>query len=186
MKGISACLLALILMVPLARGDEWKRWPDNADELAASIGIPPGFTAIRGRQPAPAGTAGHEPLLDARFRSPDRKVEFAVTVYYVRIWPQPPKARRITAVIAPGEKVIERKTSRKKFTGEHGDYWGYDEEMTVAGNGYTRYLLNSFSTGTLPGASSELWEFRTTDDESRKRYATVYKKFKDSLNIGED
>jgi hypothetical protein len=186
MKAIAACLLALILMPLVARGEEWKRWPDKADELAASIGIPPGFASIRARQPAPAGTVGHEPLLDARFRSADRKVEFAVTVYYVRMWSQAPKARRITAVIAPGEKAIERKTSRKKFTGEHGDYWGYDEEMTVAGNGYTRYLLNSFSTSTLPGASSELWEFRTTDEESRKRYAAVYKKFKDSLNIGED
>jgi hypothetical protein len=186
MKVISASLFALMLMSPLARGDEWKRWPAQADELAASIGFPPGFTSIRARQPAPAGTVGHEPLLAAHFRSADRKVEFAVTVYYVRMWSQAPKARRITAVVAPGEKVIERKTSRKKFTGEHGEYWGYDEEMTVAGNGYTRYLLNSFSTSTLPGASSELWEFRTTDDESRKRYAAVYKKFKDSLNIGED
>jgi hypothetical protein len=58
--------------------------------------------------------------------------------------------------------------------------------MTVAGDGYTRYLLNSFSTGTLPGASSELWEFRSTDENSRRRSAALYKKFKDSLQIGED
>lgn len=184
--GISAGLLALTLMLPLARGDEWKRWPNKADEFAATIGNPPGFTPIRARQPSPTVSARHEPLLDARFRSGDRKVQFAVTVYYVRMWPQALETRRITAAIAPGEKVVGRKSSRKKFTGEHGDYWLYDEEMTVFGDGYTRYLLNSFSTSTLPGASSELWEFRATDGESRKRYAGVYKKFKDSLDIGQD
>jgi hypothetical protein len=102
------------------------------------------------------------------------------------MWPQSPETRCIAAVIAPGEKVVVRKSSRKKFTGEHGDYWSYDEEMAVAGNGYTRYLLNSFSTSNLPGASSELWEFRAKDEESRKRFSALYKKFKDSLEIGED
>jgi len=184
--GFSACLLALILMLPLARGAEWKRWPDKADEFVATIGIPPGFTPLRARQSPAAGNAGHEPVLDARFRSADRKVEFAVTVYYVRMWPQAPEARRIAAAIAPGEKIVERKSSRKQFTGEHGDYWLYDEEMTVAGEGYTRYLLNSFSTSNLPGAGSELWEFRAKDEESRKRSGAVYKRFKDSLEIRED
>lgn len=184
--GLSACLVALILTHSLARGEEWKRWPDKADEFAASIGIPPGFTSIRARQPPPTVSAGHEALLDGRFRSADRKVEFAVIVYYVRMWPQAPEARRIAAAIAPGEKIVERKSSRKKFTGEHGDYWLYDEEMTVAGNGYTRYLLNSFSTSNLPGASSELWEFRAKGEQSRRRYTAAYKRFKDSLEIGED
>jgi len=184
--GLSACLLALILTRPLARGAEWKRWPEKADEFAATIGVPPGFTPTRARQSPAAGNAGHEPPLDARFRSADRKVEFAVTVYYVRMWPQSPETRRIAAAVAPGEKVLARKSSCKKFTGEHGDYWLYDEEMTVAGDGYTRYLLNSFSTSNLPGAGSELWEFRATDEESRKRYTAAYKKFKDSLEIGED
>jgi hypothetical protein len=184
--GLPACLLALVLTCPLARGGEWKRWPDKADEFAATIGIPPGFTPIRARQSPVAGNAGREPLFDARFRSADRKVEFAVTVYYVRMWPRAPATRRIAAAIAPGEKIVERKTSRKQFTGEHGDYWLYDEEMRVAGDGYTRYLLNSFSTSNLPGASSELWEFRATDDESRKRYSAVYKRFKESLETGED
>ena len=183
---VSAGLLALVLMLPLARGAEWKRWPDKADEFGASIAIPPDFTPTRVWWPVSAVSSEHESLFDARFRSADHKVEFAVTVYYVRQWPQAPETRRITAVIAHGEKIVERKSSRKKFTGEHGDYWLYDEEMTVSGNGYTRYLLNSFSTGTLPGASSELWEFRVTDGESRKHYAATYKKFKDSLEIGED
>ena len=184
--GVSVGLLVLTFTPSLARGGEWKRWPAKADEFAATIGVPPGFTPIRARQSPAAGNAGHEPLLDARFRSADRKVEFAVTVYYVRMWPQAPEARRIAAVIAPGEKIVDRKSNRKQFTGEHGDYWLYDEEMTVAGDGYTRYLLNSFSTSNLPGAGSELWEFRATDEESRKRYTAAYKKFKDSLEIGED
>lgn len=183
---VSAGLLALVLMLPLARGAEWKRWPDKADEFGASIAVPPDFTSTRARRPAPAVSPEHEPLFDARFRSADHKVEFAVTVYYVRMWPQAPETRRITAAIAPGEKIVERKSSRKKFTGEHGDYWLYDEEMTVAGNGYTRYLLNSFSTSNLPGAGSELWEFRAKDEQSRRRYAAAYKRFKDSLEIGED
>jgi transcriptional regulator NrdR family protein len=46
--------------------------------------------------------------------------------------------------------------------------------------------LNSFSTSTLPGASSILWEFRAADQRARKRYAAAYRKFKDSLEIGED
>lgn len=184
--SVTACLLALLLMPPLARGAEWKRWPNNADEFATTIAVPPGFTPVRARLPVPTVSAAHEPLLDARFCSADRKVEFAVTVYYVRQWPQAPETRRITAVIARGEKVIGHKSSRKKFTGEYGDYWLYDEEMTVAGDGYIRYLLNSFSTGTLPGASSELWEYRSTDENSRRRSAALYKKFKDSLQIGED
>jgi hypothetical protein len=173
--GVSVCLLALVLLRPLARGAEWKRWPAKADEFATTIGVPPGFTPIGARRSPAAGDAGREPLFDARFRSADRKVEFAVTVYYVRMWPQAPEARRIAAAITSGEKIVERKTSRKQFTGEHGDYWLYDEEMTVAGDGYTRYLLNSFSTSNLPGASSELWEFRATDDESRKRSSAVFK-----------
>jgi hypothetical protein len=80
MVGLPASLLALLLIVPLVRGAEWKRWPDKADEFAATIGLPPGFTPIRARQSPAAGNAGHEPLLDAHFRSADRKVEFAVTV----------------------------------------------------------------------------------------------------------
>jgi len=182
--NLSACVL--ILMLPCARGAEWKRWPEKGDEFAAIIDVPPGFSQLRARQSPAAGNAGHEPLLDARFRSADRKVEFAVTVYYVRMWPQAPEARRIAAVIAPGEKIVDRKSNGKQLTGEHGNYWLYDEEMTVAGNGYTRYLLNSFSTSNLPGAGFELWEFRATDEESRKRYTAAYKKFKDSLEIGED
>lgn len=184
--NVSACLLALILLHSTARGDEWKRWPGQGEEFAATIAIPPGFTLVRARQLASTVSAEHEPLLDARFRSADRKVEFALIVYYVRQWSPALETRRITAAIAHGEKVIERKSSRKQFTGEHGDYFLYDEEMTVAGGGYTRYLLNSFSTSTLPGASSVLWEFRVTDEKSRRDYSAIYKKFKESLDIGED
>jgi hypothetical protein len=83
----TACLLALLLMRPLARGAEWKRWPNKADEFATTIAVPPGFRPMRARAPTLAVSAGHEPLLDARCCSADRKVEFAVTVYYVRQWP---------------------------------------------------------------------------------------------------
>jgi hypothetical protein len=58
--------------------------------------------------------------------------------------------------------------------------------MIIEGKGYTRYLLNSFSTGTLPGAASILWELRVADDDARKRYAAAWRRFKDSLEIGED
>ena len=53
-------------------------------------------------------------------------------------------------------------------------------------NGYTRYVLNSLSTSSLPGATSDFWEFRAADESSRKRYAAAYRKFKESLDIGED
>jgi hypothetical protein len=185
-SSVSVCLLVLILMQRSVHGDEGKRWPEKAGEFAATIAAPPGFMPVRPHGPALASRAAQNKLLDARFRSVDRKVEFAVTVYYVRHLPQTTEKRRIAAIIADGEKVIERKTSRKRFTGEHGDYWLYDEELSVAGDGYTRYLLNSFSTGTLPGASSVLWEFRAADDNSRRRYAPLYRRFKDSLDIGED
>ena len=56
----------------------------------------------------------------------------------------------------------------------------------MSGNGYTRYLLNSLSTSSLPGATSDFWEFRVADEETRKRYAATYRKFKESLEVGED
>jgi hypothetical protein len=66
------------------------------------------------------------------------------------------------------------------------DYWLHEEETTVSGNGYTRYVLNSLSTSSLPGATSDFWEFRVADEEARKRYAAAYRKFKESVEVGED
>ena len=54
----------------------------------------------------------------------------------------------------------------------------YEEETTVSGKGYTRYVLNSFSNSSLPGATSDFWEFRAADERSRKRYAAAYRKSK--------
>ena len=177
---LSTCLLACAL----ARGEEWTRWPPGADKFDTTIAVPPGFEAVRWRPPLPGKNALL--LLGARFRSSDRKAEFAVAVYYARSLPTQPEARRVVITPARGEKVIERKSDRKKFSGEQGSYWGYDEETTIAGKGYTRYLLNSFSTGTLPGASSVLWELRVADESARKRHAAAWRRFKDSLEIGED
>jgi hypothetical protein len=66
------------------------------------------------------------------------------------------------------------------------DYWLYEKATTVRGSGYTRYVLNSFSTSSLPGATSDCWEFRAADESSRKRYAAAYCKFQESLQVGED
>lgn len=73
-------------------------------------------------------------------------------IYYVRHVPSGPDARHIAVQIARGEKITDRKTSRRKIAGRDGgsDYWHYEEATTVSGPGYTRYLLNSFSTSSLP------------------------------------
>lgn len=187
--AVRTLLLAGIFACSLARGEEAKRWPAGADEFETTIGIPDGFSPVRW-QPPPINAAGKKAplILDARFRSPDGKAEFAVAIYYVRHVPSDPEARRIAAPLARGEKITDRKTSRKKIPRRDGgeDYWLYEEATTVSGPGYTRYLLNSLSTSSLPGATSDFWEFRAADEDSRKRYAGAYRKFKESLEVGED
>ena len=70
-----------VLICSGAWGEEWKRWPQNADEFDTTIGVPPGFTAVRWRPATAAKPAGDAPsLLSARFRSEDGKAEFAVLV----------------------------------------------------------------------------------------------------------
>ena len=187
--AIRSLLLAGVVVCSLARGEEAKRWPAGADEFATTIGIPDGFSPKRW-QPPPINAAGEKAplILQARFRSSDWKVDFAVAIYYVRHVPSDPEARRIAAPLMRGEKVTDRKTSRRKIAGRDGgaDYWHYEEATTVSGPGYTRYLLNSLSTSSLPGATSDFWEFRAADEDSRKRYAAAYRKFKESLEVGED
>jgi hypothetical protein len=51
--------------------------------------------------------------------------------------------------------------------------------------------LNSHGTSgrrapRTSGASSVLWEFKVADEKARKTYQAVYRKFKESLNLGED
>jgi hypothetical protein len=182
-------LLAGIFGCALARAEEAKRWPVGADEFATTIGLPEGFAPKRWQPPAINAAGKKAPLLlDARFRSSDGKAEFAVAVYYVRHVPSGPDARRIAVPLTRGEKVTDRKTSRRKIAGRDGgdDYWVYEEATTVSGPRYTRYLLNSFSTSSLPGATSDFWEFRVADEEARKRYAAAYRKFKASLELTED
>jgi hypothetical protein len=189
MIAIRFYLLAAVFVCSLARGEESKRWPAGAEEGTTTIGIPAGFTPARWRAPAINAAGKKAPLLlGARFRSADGKAEFAVAIYYVRHVPSNPEARRIAVPLARGEKITDHKTSRKKIAGRDGgaDYWSYEEETTVSGPGYTRYLLNSFSTSSLPGATSDFWEFRADDDSSRKQHAAAYRKFKDSLEVGED
>lgn len=189
MITVRSCLFASIFLCSLARGAESKRWPAGAEEGMTTIGIPAGFTAARWHAPAINAAGKKAPLLlNARFRSPDGKAEFAVAIYYVRHVPSDPDARRIAVPLARGEKITDHKTSRKKVAGRDGgaDYWIYEDETTVSGPGYTRYLLNSFSTSSLPGATSDFWEFRAADDSSRKQHAAAYRKFKDSLEVGED
>lgn len=185
---IRSFLLAGIFVCALARGEEAKRWPAGADEFATTIGVPEGFSPVRWKPPAINAAGKKAPLLlDARFRSPDGKVEFAVAIYYVRHAPSGADARRIAFSLARGEKITNRKTSRRRIAGrDGGDYWVYENAATVSGPGYTRYLLNSLSTSSLPGATSDLWEFRVADEETRKRYAASYRKFKESLEVGED
>lgn len=189
MIALRSFLLAAIFLCPAGRGEEAKRWPLGADEFATTIGMPVGFAPVRWRPPAINAAGKKAPLvLDVRFRSTDRKAEFAVAIYYVRHVPSHPEARRIAVPLARGEKITDQKTSRRKIGGRDGgdDYWVYEEATTVSGPGYTRYLLNSLSTSSLPGATSEFWEFRVTDEEARKRYAVAYRKFKESLEVGED
>jgi hypothetical protein len=40
------------------------------------------------------------------------------------------------------------------------DYWLYEGETTVSGNGYMRYVVKFLSPpASLPGAMSDSWEF---------------------------
>ncbi len=188
MIAVRISLLVGIFCCSLASESEAKRWPVGADEFS-TIEIPVGFAPMRWKPPSINAAGKKAPLvLDGRFRSSDGKAEFAVAIYYVRHVPTEPDARRIAVPLARGEKIADRKTSRRKIAGEDGgaDYWLHEETTTVSGLGYTRYLLNSLSTSSLPGATSDFWEFRVVDDEARKRYAIAYRKFKESLEVGED
>jgi len=187
MVPFRASHLAWIFASMLAHGEEGIRYPEKAGEFATTVAVPSGFTAIRSARSGLGAGGGEAPLLlDARFRSPDRKVEFAVAVFHVRRLPADPAMRRIAVRLARGEKIIDHQSNRRKAVGEHGEYWLYDEETTVGGDGYTRYLRHSFSTGSLPGASSVLWEFRVADEKARQNYAAAYRRFRDSLEIEED
>jgi hypothetical protein len=65
------------------------------------------------------------------------------------------------------------------------DYWLYEEATTVSGPGYTRYLLNSLSTSSLP-ARRPTPGVLSREREFSESYTAVYRKFKESLDIVED
>jgi hypothetical protein len=176
-----------LLCFATARAEDWKRWPANAGEHGTTIAAPPGFSALHWRPPVQSRPRKDAPLLlSGRFRSSDGSAEFSVMVYYVRALPNEAEVRRIKLKLEDGAKLIEQKSSRKKVNGEAGPYFIYDEESTVGGAGYTRYRLNTFSTSSLPGAASVLWEFQVADEAARKRFAPVWKKFKDTLEVEDD
>ena len=180
-------LVCGIFCFATARAEDWKRWPANAGDHSTTIAAPPGFSALRWRPSIQTKPGKDAPLLlSERFRSNDGKAEFSVIVYYVRALSNEPNARRIQLKLDGGEKLIEQKSTRSNADGGNGTYWIYDEESTVSGAGYTRYQLNRFSTSSLPGAASVFWEFQVADEASRKRFAPLWKKFKDTLEIKED
>src|SRR5687768_17267425 len=119
MTAIRTFLLVGIFYCSLASAGEAKRWPARADEFDTTIELPDGFTPMRWGAP-PINAAGTKAprVLNGRFRSPDGKTEFAVAVYYVRHVPSGPEARRIAVTLAPGEKITDRKTTRRKIAGE--------------------------------------------------------------------
>ena len=186
--SLSRFLVIVCALVGLsARAEDWDLWPADAGEHRTSIAIPPGFTPLRWNPPTQAKPGKDAPLLlSGRFRSSDGKAEFAVMVYYVRPLPNQADARRIKLKLGKGEKSVEQKSVRKKISGDSGPYWIYDEESTVSGPDYTRYRLNTFSTSSLPGAASVFWEFQAADEATRKRFAPIWKKFKETLEVEED
>ena len=168
-------------------GEEWRRWPKGSNEFETTIEIQPGFEVLRWRPANSLRPAKDAPiLLGVRLRSPDGKAEFTVVVYYVRNLPREAEVRRIPLAAGSGEKATKSKSTHRKVKGEQGNYWIFDQEITVEGPGYTRYILNRFSTSGLPGATSDYWEFRVSDESARERYAAMWKRFKESLEIGED
>ncbi len=180
-------LVCGIFCFETARAEDWKHWPADAGEHGTTIAVPPGFSALRWRPSIQSKPGKDAPLLlSERFRSNDSKAEFSVMVFYVRALPNVADARRIKLKLEEGEKLIEQKSARRKVNGETGPYFIYDEESTISAAGCTRYRLNTFSTSSLPGAASVLWEFQVADVAARKRFAPVWKKFKDTLEVEED
>jgi hypothetical protein len=188
--NLARLILALWLVIGTSAfsAEEWKRWPNASSEFESTIEIPPGFEVLRWRPATSLRPAAKDAplLLGARLRSSDGKAEFTVMIYYVRNLPREAEARRIPSAAGRGEKETKPKSTRRKIKGEQGDYWIYEEEKTVEEPGHTRYILNSFSTSSLPGATSDYWEFQVADESARKRYAPIWKRFKESLEIGED
>ena len=182
-----AILIAVVFIGLLqsfhAADSPWTLWPAGSQDYDASIQIPPAFKKIPS-----AVRQSERTMINARVRSPDGTAEFAVTAVYVRNLEQSVKARTIALPLLPGEHIAERTPKERKIKDSEGDYSLYDEDITVQGpkGAYVRYFHLELSTGSRPGASSVLWEFKVVDEHARITYQAAYQQFKEKVNFGED
>lgn len=163
---------------------EWQRWPDEGEASTnPSIAIPDGFRKIRPLVPEPEEPA----LINARVRSPDGAVEFAVLANSARGMPPTIESRKLNPVLREGERITKSSTTSEVIESDYGDYLHYTEHIVVQGpdNAYTRYFRIQLSTGNLAGASTVLWEFLTKDEKSRKEYQATYQRFFEEVDFGE-
>jgi hypothetical protein len=185
MKSIVVLALGVLLfaVAQVRAAEKWTQWPPGRQEVEANLQIPPNFKKI----PSLVKRTDRV-IIDGRFRSPDGTAEFAVTAIYARNMEKTVKARTIELPLLPGERVTERTPKEKKIPAEEGDYLLYDEDFIVEGpkGSYTRYFHLELSTGTRPGATSMLWEFKVTDERAKKAYQAIYQQFKKKVNLGED
>lgn len=186
MKALILCVFAIRAMsacTVIATEPTWKRWPADVDQVFGStIGVPPAFIVAPSLVSAKADT-----LLNARFQTPARLVEFAVTVVNARSMEKSIAVRSITLPLATGERVVKRNHTTKPVTTDGITYLLYDEFITVEGpaKSYTRYFHRAISTSRLPGASSVLWELKLMKGASFAAYQPIYTRFKSSLEMGE-
>lgn len=179
-------LFGLIANFPAHAGeDRWTQWPVGREDYEPSCQVPPGFQPM----PPVARYFGSAPLsLNERFRSEDGSAEFAVTAISPRGLPPTAEARAIPLPLLPGERVASREPERKSMSihGTRAEH--YHESIAVVGpeNAYTRYFSVELSTSDLPLASSMLWEFKVKDEKARKRFQSIYREFKERVNLGED
>ena len=179
---LTAVFIGLVQSVHAA-DSSWAQWPAKSQDCDASIWVPPAFKMI----PSTVQQSDRT-IINARVRSPEGAVEFAVTAIYTRKMEPTVKARTIALPLLPGEHITERTPKQRIIKASEGDYLLYDEDTTVQGpkGAYTRYFHLEISTGSRPGASSVLWEFKAVDEPARKAHQVTYQQFKEKVNFGED
>lgn len=163
----------------------WSRWPAGREDYEPSCEVPPGFQAI----PPVARYDGPAPVsLNARFRSENGSVEFAVTAISPRGLPPNVESRAIPLPLLPGERITSREPEWKSVSVQGTKAEHYHESIVVSGpdNAYTRYFSIELSTSNLPLAYSMLWEFKVRSENARKDFQSTYRQFKERVNLGED
>jgi hypothetical protein len=190
-RVIVFCFTLAIGQIALSQDATWDTWPKDAGQSDASIAIPPHFEVIHLKSYSPAfkGDKDNRLILDVRLRSPDGLAEFAVKMIDVRRMDHSPSARRIAWTrSARGETLVEKHSAKQDVNSEGPSYAEYTEDFVVenADLKYTRYFAETFSTGSLPGARSVLWEFKVADGEVRRKYQVLFQRFKASLRPGDD